>query len=192
MHIPRFRIRTMMIVVAVTAALSAGTAAIQRRAVRFQAWSAAQAVGQPHAATIQRRAARFQELSVLHQIEAGKVLLTDLEVYLLLTPFKISNDTPRREVEEILNRVQQEQREAAPMIELKRYHWALAEKYARAARRPWLAVAPDPPAPLAPSLEYQKAFRARYPDICKGTPVPPPIRTDLADEVEVGIPTIAL
>jgi hypothetical protein len=27
------------------------------------------------------------------------------------------------------------------------YHWALAEKYSRAARYPWLPVAPDPPEP---------------------------------------------
>jgi hypothetical protein len=32
-------------------------------------------------------------------------------------------------------------------IRLAAYHWLMAEKYARAARTPWLPVAPDPPEP---------------------------------------------
>ncbi len=264
MRIPRFRIRTMMIAVAVAAAFSAG------------------------AATIQRRSVRFQELSVLHQMEAAKSLLSDLEVYLLQTApqgprfltlgerfdvrlmssledvgeiptrgedlivvadikgvlhfrvFESDRDTaavettlenrasqikdlrgqlhglwPPHELmssekrqlkvaltsilcptaserQEILDEMDRPRREAQPLIVFHRYHWDLAKKYARAARRPWLAVASDPPAPPEPSPECQNAFRARYPDLFTGTPVPPPIRTDLADEDDAAIPTIAL
>ena len=41
------------------------------------------------------------------------------------------------------------------------YHRSLAEKYRRAASRPWLAIEPDPPPPPGPTPEEVAAGRAR-------------------------------
>jgi hypothetical protein len=139
-----------MILVAVAATLSAG------------------------AATVYRRSLRFQELSAYHQNEQAKVLLTDLEIYLLLTDTQIGPDCPPDRRQEILDSIDRERRDAEPMLLFLRHHVGLAEKYEFAATRPWLPVATDPTTPPEPSLEYQKAFRARNPDLF---PSDPPARS---------------
>jgi hypothetical protein len=85
---------------------------------------------------------------------AGTLIVSDLEMYLVCTASQ--GDTG--------DRSQEAAAAAKPMFEFQEYHCAMQEKYERAFRHPWFPVAFDPPAPPAPSLEYQKAFRAKYVD----------------------------
>ena len=118
----RFRLRTLMIVVALLA-------------VFLSRW------------------VNLRERIAYHRQELSKVLVSDLEIYLMLTP-----------VQGVPDEVLQPQRDAVkPICELRYYHYDMVEKYEAAFRRPWLPVPPDPPAPVV-SIEYQQAFRSRYLD----------------------------
>src|SRR5258708_28640 len=99
---PRFRLRTLMMLVAVVATLSAG------------------------AATIYRRSLRFQQLSALHQKERAKVLLADLEVYLVLTDAQMGQDSTPSQRQETLNRINRIRRDAEPMLLFLRYHYEMS------------------------------------------------------------------
>jgi hypothetical protein len=92
LHLPRFRLRALMVAVAIVAVLLGLWAGIERRRADF------------------RRIARYHSYRNLG-------LLVDSRS---LTPLELRRDE---------------------------WHAALAKKYTRAARYPWLPVEPDPPEP---------------------------------------------
>ncbi len=100
------------------------------------------------------RPARFHGLARVHERARESILVSDLELYLLISPSKgdMRSESERGALA------------AKPILEIVNYHNAMSEKYKEAARRPWLPVAADPPSPPTPSREYQAWVRQRFLD----------------------------
>jgi len=124
MRLPRvqFAVKTMMIAVAITAA-SLGV--LERRG-------------------------RFRRLSLAHKTESFTLQVSDLELYLLLTP------ASGEETEDFEERL----RTASPVAYFMLHHLRLSRKYEHASSQPWFPVASDPPSPRKPSKQYVKAMLA--------------------------------
>ena len=109
--------------------------------------------------SVVERRERLKGIAVGHKLEKSKVFKSDLEIYLILTvsPGESGTHTAERE------------RACRPLLQFNHYHDQMIEKYERAASRPWLPVAPDPPPPAKQSRDDFKAVYLRlegkpYPD----------------------------
>jgi hypothetical protein len=110
MRLPRFRLRTMMILVAVVGVI-AGIGIVG-----------------------ERRRARFSELADQHRLQVVNVLEGPTDY-----------DGEFRGDPDVLNL---EMRPVTGVVRLRDlWHMAMARKYRRATRYPWLPVEPDPPEP---------------------------------------------
>jgi hypothetical protein len=101
---------------------------------------------------VYERRERFRRISRAHSSPLEGLGISDLEVYLLLSA---SQSEPAEAQEERL-------RVARPLVQFLEYHRNLAKEYEFAANRPWLLIAPDPPAPPMPSKEYLRSIIDLY------------------------------
>lgn len=90
-------------------------------------------------AALQRRSSRFRELARHHRSERDRVILSDLEIYLLM--YLLPHETE-------------------PVMRFVNEQYRLEEEYEQASRRPWLFVRPGPSLPV-PSQADQEALRLR-------------------------------
>ena len=111
---------------------------------------------------VYERRERFKRLSLAHSSPLEGLGVSDLEVYLLLSP----GQSERTEAQEERLRAT---RPLAPFLE---YHGILAKKYEFAASRPWLPVESDPPTPHLPSKEALRAIVDLYGQVpCEPVPI---------------------
>lgn len=136
MRLPRFRIRTMMIAVAVVAVLWV----LVRSAA---SWLLLAPSYQAHADLHAREYATYEQakLNAVRQAEEAR---SDPEGYrkkYLLISGDPDDSAAKKDLAEAWMSLA---RSSEPWI---RYHGAMAQKYRRLARYPWLTVEPDPPLP---------------------------------------------
>lgn len=93
------------------------------------------------------RRERFRRIAQRHGIEMTTIC-TDLEFYLVACP---------RQGEAVAER----ERLTRPLLGFLRYHYEMVDKYERAANRPWLPVASDPPPPPKLTRDDFKALFLR-------------------------------
>lgn len=93
------------------------------------------------------RRERFRKLGQRHAIEMTAAC-SDVEIYLVACVGQGEGGEHAAE----------RARLTRPLVEFMRYHYEMSDKYANAARRPWLAVASDPPLPPRPSREDFKSI----------------------------------
>jgi hypothetical protein len=96
------------------------------------------------------RRERFKRTALGHSTEVNRVF-TDLELVLVATVAQHESDEHAAE----------RQRLTYPLVRFRRYHYRMVDKYERAASRPWLPVASDPPPPPKPSRDDFKAVFLR-------------------------------
>jgi hypothetical protein len=97
------------------------------------------------------RRERFRRIALGHRLEKSEVFRNDLEIYLIAIVEPGESDTQQAERERV----------SRPFIQFSRYHDQMIEKYERAANRPWLPVASDPPPPTRLSRDDFKAVYVR-------------------------------
>jgi uncharacterized protein (TIGR03067 family) len=132
MRLPCFRLRTLLVAVAL-AALICGGLALQRRRATFLARAQAQAVDLRRWTTFAGAASSiarmFRDMEVQSRESPNNPELRE-EILEGLRYYEASDDEDRRRIA---------------------YHAALKARYERAARYPWLIVPPDPPPPCRPA-----------------------------------------
>ena len=106
------------------------------------------------------RRARFARIALAHQMERGTMGVSDLEMYLLLTPSQANVDWSPSEKEAARKAQEKWDRSVLALREFVDYHSQMSYKYERASGRPWLPVASDAPTPPRPSQESLKALLA--------------------------------
>jgi hypothetical protein len=142
MRRPRFRIRTLLLLVTLFAVLLAGVA-LKRRHAHFLR------LALDHSA--HEREARELSKIASETVKSERVLVQSQQTALrdgTLTPQGIARiGGPCLDEADIARREAEWNRELAGYAAEAEWHARLRRKYERAARSPWLPLAPDPPPP---------------------------------------------
>lgn len=153
MRLPRFRIRTMMVIVVIAALVGWGVQMVQRSAhasklarkhresealytqgerrkkADVERWESSVADEQQRIAKAEKNAAR-EDANEEYKKNSAR-LASEI----------------RKTMDLSIDELQDQRKELARYSEMRRYYSSLASKYELAARYPWLPVAPDPPVP---------------------------------------------
>lgn len=147
MRVPQFRTGTLMIVIALTALPMAGTAALQRRS------------------------RLFHQRAAWHQEQKHSLPLSDLEMYLFITPVKLPpNPSPAT-----LKADQERLDIGESLLKFEEHHDLMTAKYEQAAVRPWLLVEADRPPPSRPSDDDLCGYLERFDRVAISDPILRPI-----------------